>query len=115
MPKTSSRLSRAWVFLALPTAVACGGSDEPPPGATAEFVGSAACQGCHQEIYERWQTTLMANVVADPAARPEVVLGDFATPDPLVTFRIEDVAFTYGSKWKQRYFTRIGADYYVFP
>ena len=28
---------------------------------------------------------------------------------------MDDVAFTYGSKWKQRYFTKIGDDYFVFP
>jgi predicted CXXCH cytochrome family protein len=47
--------------------------------------------------------------------RPEAIVGDFETPNPLVTFRKEDVAFTYGSKWKQRYFTKIGDDYFVFP
>lgn len=57
----------------------------------------------------------MAKVVQDPKAHPEVVLGDFTTPNPLVTFRPEDVALTYGTKWKQRYFTRIGNDYFVFP
>jgi predicted CXXCH cytochrome family protein len=94
---------------------ACGGRDEPPPGASRQFVGSAACAECHRDIYDRWQQTLMANVVQDPAERPEVVVGDFSTPDPLVTFGIDDVAFIYGTKWKQRYFTRIGDDYYVFP
>jgi predicted CXXCH cytochrome family protein len=57
----------------------------------------------------------MANVVRDPKQHPEAVLGDFSQPHPLVTFRKEDVAFTYGSKWKQRYFTKIGDDYFVFP
>ena len=57
----------------------------------------------------------MANVIQDPAARPAAVLADFATPNPLVTFRVEDVAFTYGTKWKQRYFTKRGDDYFVYP
>jgi predicted CXXCH cytochrome family protein len=57
----------------------------------------------------------MANVIRDPAKHPEAIVGDFSTPNPLVTFRKEDIAFTYGSKWKQRYFTRRGDDYYVFP
>jgi predicted CXXCH cytochrome family protein len=93
----------------------CGRAQQPPAGATAEYVGSAACAQCHQDIYDRWKTTLMANVVQDPAAHPGVVVGDFATPDSLVTFDLSQVAFTYGSKWKQRYFTRVGNDYYVFP
>ena len=87
----------------------------PPEGAAREFVGSASCAECHQDIFDRWQETLMANVLQDPTQRPEAVLGDFSTPNELVTFSLEDVAFTYGSKWKQRYFTRVADDYYVFP
>lgn len=79
------------------------------------YVGSATCQSCHQDIYDRWQDTLMANILVAPSERPEVVLGDFSVPDPLVTFTLDDVAFTHGSKWKQRYFTRAGDDYAVLP
>ena len=47
-----------------------------------------------------------------PQANPSVVIGDFSKPNPLVNFRLEDVAFVYGTKWKQRYFLRRGSDYY---
>lgn len=57
----------------------------------------------------------MANVIADPKLHPETIIGDFAKPNPLVTFTKQDIAFVYGSKWKQRYFTKIGSDYFVFP
>jgi predicted CXXCH cytochrome family protein len=57
----------------------------------------------------------MANVVVDPRQRPEAVIGDFARPDPARTFTIDDVAFTYGSKWKQRYFKKVGNDYFPLP
>jgi len=96
-------------------ASACGRTHRPPAGATAEYVGSEACAGCHEDIYDRWQETLMAKVVQDPAEHPEAVVGDFSRPDSLVTFDLSQVALTYGSKWKQRYFTRVGSDYYVFP
>jgi predicted CXXCH cytochrome family protein len=101
--------------------VACGtpsSSSPPGPGANTaahQFVGSAACESCHRDIYNRWKTTLMANVVRDPKQHPEAILGDFSRPHPLVTFKKEDVAFTYGTKWKQRYFTKIGDDFFVFP
>ena len=91
---------------------------QSPPSQTeggGNFVGSAACQSCHQEIYDRWKDTLMANIIRDPKQHPEAIIADFSTPNPLVTFKKEDVAFTYGSKWKQRYFTKIGDDYFVFP
>ena len=57
----------------------------------------------------------MAKVVQDPKAHPEAVIPDFSTPDPLLTFTLDDVAFTYGSKWKQRYFTKVGDDYFPLP
>jgi predicted CXXCH cytochrome family protein len=79
------------------------------------FVGSQACATCHPAIFATWKKTRMANVVQDPKVHPEAILGNFSKPDPLVTFKKEEIAFTYGSKWKQRYFTKIGDDYFVFP
>ena len=79
------------------------------------YVGSEACRDCHESIYERWSDTLMANILVDVGERPDVVVGDFSTPNDLVTFDRADVDFTYGSKWKQRYFTRVGDDYFVLP
>ncbi len=57
----------------------------------------------------------MANVVQDPKQHPKAIVADFATPNPLVTFKPEDVDFTYGSKWKQRYWKKQGDDYFVLP
>ncbi len=57
--------------------------------------------------YAGWKQTRMANVVRDPKAHPDAVLGDFTHPDPRRTFDLEQVAFVYGSRWKQRYFTKM--------
>jgi predicted CXXCH cytochrome family protein len=104
------------VFISFAALAGCR-STTPATTSTADrqFVGSGKCESCHQDIYARWKTTLMANVVRDPKEHPDAIVADFATPNPLVTFKKEDVAFTYGSKWKQRYFTKIGDDYFVFP
>jgi predicted CXXCH cytochrome family protein len=83
------------------------------PGA--KYVGSKNCESCHQEAYDGWKQTRMANVVRDPKVDPKAVLGDFTKPDPLRTFKIGQVAFVYGSRWKQRYFTKLGDDYFVQP
>jgi len=32
-----------------------------------------------------------------------------------VNFTVADIALVYGSKWKQRYFKKVGDDYYVLP
>ena len=57
----------------------------------------------------------MANVITDPRFRPEVILPDFKKPDPLRSFGIDDVAFVYGGKFKQRYFRKSGDDYFPLP
>src|SRR5262249_15985319 len=95
----------------------CGNSSRAQRQETASqgFVGSPACRECHQAIYERWETTLMANVVQDPKSHPKAIVADFSTPNPLVTFKPADVDFTYGTKWKQRYWKKRGDDYFVLP
>jgi predicted CXXCH cytochrome family protein len=88
------------------------------PGADASrlpYVGSIACKRCHEEIYARWKNTRMANVVREPGAAPHVIIPDLTKPDPLVTFSEQDIALVYGSRWKQRYFKRMGDDYFPLP
>ena len=83
--------------------------------ATAHFAGSASCKPCHEKLYESWRETRMANVLRDPREHPEAVLGDFAHRTAAVTFTVNDVAFVYGSRWKQRYYAKRGDDYYMLP
>ena len=68
-----------------------------------------------RELYQRWAKTRMANVVRDPRQHPDAILPDLTKPDPLVNFTKDDIAFVYGSKWKQRYFKKVGADYFPLP
>ncbi|MGA9671285.1 MAG: cytochrome c3 family protein [Terracidiphilus sp.] len=83
--------------------------------AKAVFVGSGKCERCHATIYASWKKTRMANVIRDPKAHPEAVLGDFTSADPVRNFTLDEVAFVYGSRYKQRYFTRRGDDYFPLP
>jgi predicted CXXCH cytochrome family protein len=82
---------------------------------TPQYVGSAKCQTCHAEVYGRWSKTRMANVVRDPRQHPDAIIPDLSKPDPLLTFQKDDIAFVYGSKWKQRYFKKVGDDYFPLP
>ena len=52
----------------------------------------------------------MANVVTDPKDHPDAIIPDLTRPDPLLTFGKAQIAFVYGSKWKQR-LTKAGDDY----
>jgi len=81
---------------------------------SARYVGSAACEKCHAEIYAHWKKTPMANVVRDPSAHPDAIIPDLPT-NPINKFTKEQVALVYGSVWKQRYFTKIGDDYFPEP
>lgn len=77
----------------------------------AHYVGSQSCQKCHAAIYDRWKKTLMANVVRDPHEHPDAIIPDLKTNN-IAKFTVDQVAFVYGSIWKQRYFTKVGDDYY---
>jgi len=101
-------MRRLCFLLCLPVAL----SAQAP---AARYVGSLACQRCHAEVYNRWKNTRMANVIRDPKEHPDAILPDLSKKDPLVTFTRDDVAFTYGSKWKQRYFKKVGDDYFPLP
>ncbi|MBN9587879.1 MAG: cytochrome C [Alphaproteobacteria bacterium 64-11] len=79
---------------------------------SAHYVGSKACQSCHQQIYARWSKTRMANIVRDPRVHPEALIPDLSKADPkIVNFTMKDIGFVYGSKWKQRYFRKVGDTY----
>jgi predicted CXXCH cytochrome family protein len=77
----------------------------------AQYTGSNSCRKCHAEIYERWNKTPMANVIRDPRQHPDAIIPDLKT-NTIAKFTGDQVAFVYGSKWKQRYFTKAGEDYY---
>ena len=48
----------------------------------------------------------MANVVRDPHQHPDAIIPDLATNN-VFKFSKDQVAFVYGSIWKQRYFTKV--------
>lgn len=102
----------SWLAVVFLMAPLCGAQPSTPK---AHYVGSQSCEKCHAEVYAGWKQTRMANVVRDPKTHPEAVLADFTHANPLVTFSLKDVAFVYGSRWKQRFFTKRGDDYFVEP
>jgi mono/diheme cytochrome c family protein len=85
------------------------------PSDRGRYVGSIACKGCHEEVYARWSKTRMANVVRDPREHPDAIIPDLSKPNPVFSFTKDDVALVYGSRWKQRYFKKVGDDYFPLP
>ncbi|HZR73986.1 c-type cytochrome [Bradyrhizobium sp.] len=88
---------------------------EASPPDHGHYVGSKACKGCHEEVYARWIKTRMANVVRDPREHPDAITPDISQPNPVYNFTIDDVSLVYGSRWKQRYFKKVGDDYFPLP
>ncbi len=89
-------------------------AEQTATASTAHYVGSATCEKCHAQIYKRWKKTPMANVVRDPREHPEAIIPNLST-NPLTKFTKDQVALVYGSIWKQRYFTKVGDDYFPEP
>jgi len=85
------------------------------PASDWHYVGSTECKSCHAGIYGRWKKTPMANVVRDPREHPDAIIPDLSKSDSLLTFTKDDIAFVYGSIWKQRYFKKVGDDYFPEP
>jgi len=82
-----------------------------------EFVGSEKCKSCHAEEYKSWKGTFHAKmlqprkvgILKDAA---EKWATDGANPGPTkgnvtgAPFKLEDVQYVVGSKWKQRYLVK---------
>jgi predicted CXXCH cytochrome family protein len=115
VPMSSSATGDATSLHAALSLVRPALAEQTDPTSGWHYVGSAACKSCHQNIYDRWAQTPMANVVRDPHEHPEAIIPDLTKPDPLVTFTKDDIAFVYGSLWKQRYFKKVGDDYFPMP
>ena len=67
----------AWALMTVLLLVACEQrrADPPAAAAPAAFVGSAACAGCHDEQYRRWQGSHHERAMQPATAA--TVLGDF--------------------------------------
>ena len=89
-------------------------SEQSDAVSSAHYTGSQACEKCHAQIYEHWKKTPMANIVRDPREYPDAIIPNLAT-DSVAKFTKDQIAFVYGSIWKQRYFTKVGDDYFPLP
>ncbi len=96
------------LFIAPGRLPATGQADDFP-----SYVGSEKCRDCHQIHYKGWVKTFHSTIVQDARKHPEAILGDFSEPG--LPFTKEDVWFTIGGHWDQRYLTKIDDDFYVLP
>ena len=92
---------------------------EPRPGigtGAEGYAGSMRCAGCHEDKYFTWTETLHAKIIQNSVTHPDAVVGDFLTDDPDLTFALEDVTYTIGSRIKQLYLTQTVSDtFHILP
>jgi hypothetical protein len=106
-----------WIAVAI--AVGCalffaGAGSAAAADSKKEFAGSEKCQACHQEEFKSWKATFHAKMVRPRKGgilkeAVEKWTSDGANPGPTkgnitgAQFKLEDVQYVIGSRWKQRY------------
>lgn len=92
----------------------------PPEGAT--YVGSDSCFQCHSDQHRNWSNTRHPKMIQNAVANPSVIVADFAVGEEVrVTtlngeeraYTVDDVRFTMGTKYRQRYIAETADGKYV--
>lgn len=75
---------------------------QPKEQIHANYEGSQKCKECHKDEFKEWQGSLHSKMIQD-AKKEGVIVGEFDSLPEDANFKKEDVLFTVGSKYKQRY------------
>lgn len=120
--------------------IACTGERGPIPDVDAvlskpkEYVGSAVCETCHLEHHDAWKTTLHSRMTQDARGNEDVIIGTFdeakiradlaakhakkplkVEPDKIYVPKRDEVLYTIGSQWKQRYIVEKEGELFISP
>ncbi len=76
---------------------------QPQDQQHATFVGSSSCKKCHKEQYHQWHRSQHPRMVQDVTKNPMAIVANFLLLPKDANFKKEDVAYTIGSKFKQRF------------
>ena len=98
------------------------------------YVGSDTCKMCHLgNIYDSWKMTLHSRMTQDPQKNRDVIIADFdeksnprrprsklgdklkVPADQIFIPKVEDIKYTIGSQWKQRYIVEKNGILYIAP
>ncbi len=88
------------------------------PSDKATYVGAEKCKTCHSDRFTGLQETLHPRMIQDIKANPKANIADWTkltTDIPTATVKLENVVFTLGSKYRQRYIEKQGDDLVVQP
>jgi hypothetical protein len=96
------------------------------------YAGSDTCKMCHLEHYDSWKMTLHSRMTQDAQKNRDVIIADFdekkiredlakigdklkVPADQIFIPKVEDIKYTIGSQWKQRYIVEKGGVLYISP
>ena len=96
------------------------------------YIGSDTCRTCHLEHYDAWKRTLHSKMLQDVSKNEDVIVTELdqevmkedfkkiekklKVPLDQVYFpKREDVLYTIGSQWKQRYLVKKDGTYFIAP
>ncbi len=94
--------------------------------------GSDTCKMCHLEHYDSWKMTLHSRMTQDAQKNRDVIIADFdekmiredlaklgdklkVPADKILIPKVDDIKYTIGSQWKQRYIVEKGGVLYIAP
>lgn len=99
-----------------------------------QYVGSEVCKTCHLEHHDAWKKTLHSRMTQDATLNQDVIIGTFdetkiradlaakhakkplkVEPDKIYVPKREDVLYTIGSQWKQRYIVDKDGELFISP
>ena len=96
------------------------------------YIGSEICRTCHLEHYDAWQRTLHSKMLQDVSKNEDVLVTEIdenvmkedfkkiekklkVPMDQIYFPKREDVLYTIGSQWKQRYLVKKDGTYFIAP
>lgn len=97
-----------------------------------KYVGSEVCRECHLEHYDAWKRTLHSKMLQDVSKNEDVLVTEIDTEamkkdflkiesslklpvDQIYYPKREEIKYTIGSQWKQRYLVQKDGIYYIAP
>jgi hypothetical protein len=83
---------------------------QPAAQKGASYVGSAKCAECHQDLYDIQHASMHVKMIQDVRKDTAAIVVDFSTLPEDADFKLEEVIYTIGGKFKQRYMIRFDKD-----
>lgn len=82
-----------------------------------QYVGSKKCAECHRSHYNGWHGSAHNKMIRPAIAKgpQRTIAADFTVNSPYRTFKVKDVKWVIGHRWKQRYIGEVNGKEVVFP